>query len=64
MTRTILAALLLASTVATPALAKDRRPPAEPRAKNVILFIGHGMGISTIKAARTYDGPKRGGTGE
>ncbi|MBU7580128.1 MAG: alkaline phosphatase [Porphyrobacter sp.] len=66
MTRTILAALLLASTAATPALAKDRRakPPEEPRAKNVILFIGDGMGISTITAARIYDGQKRGETGE
>ncbi len=68
MTRTILAALLLASTAATPALAKDRSPPAErvekSRAKNVILFIGDGMGISTITAARIYEGQKRGETGE
>ncbi len=66
MTRTILAALLLASTASTPAIAKDRHraPPAEPKAKNVILFIGDGMGISTITAARIYDGQKRGETGE
>ncbi len=66
MTRTILAALLLASTAATPAIARDkhRAPPAEPKAKNVILFIGDGMGISTITAARIYDGQKRGETGE
>lgn len=64
MTRTILAALLLASSAATPALAKDRRPPAEPKAKNVILFIGDGMGISTITAARIYEAQKRGETGE
>jgi alkaline phosphatase len=66
MTRTLIAALLLASTAATPALAKERRarPPEEPRAKNVILFIGDGMGISTITAARIYDGQKRGETGE
>lgn len=66
MTRTLFAALLLAATVATPALAKERRakPPEEPRAKNVILFIGDGMGISTITAARIYDGQKRGQTGE
>ncbi|MBA4766978.1 MAG: alkaline phosphatase [Porphyrobacter sp.] len=66
MTRTLLAALLLASAAATPALAKDRRakPPEEPRAKNVILFIGDGMGIATITAARIYDGQKRGETGE
>jgi len=62
MTRTILAALLL-SSVAMPALAEDA-PAPEPRAKNVILFIGDGMGISTITAARIYDGQKRGETGE
>ncbi|AUX68663.1 alkaline phosphatase [Porphyrobacter sp. HT-58-2] len=61
MTRTIVAALLL-SSVAMPALAEDA--PTEPRAKNVILFIGDGMGISTITAARIYDGQKRGETGE
>ncbi len=36
----------------------------EPRAKNVILFIGDGMGISTITAARIYAGQQRGQTGE
>lgn len=61
MTRTIIAALLL-STAASPALAEDA--PKEPRAKNVILFIGDGMGIATITAARIYDGQKRGETGE
>lgn len=61
MTRTILAALLL-TTAATPAFAEDA--PAEPRAKNVILFIGDGMGISTITAARIYEAQKRGETGE
>ncbi len=35
-----------------------------PRAKNVILFIGDGMGISTITAARIYEGQKRGESGE
>nr|WP_298931556.1 alkaline phosphatase [uncultured Erythrobacter sp.] len=34
------------------------------KAKNVILFIGDGMGISTITAARIYEGQKRGETGE
>ncbi len=48
----------------------DARPaalaqPAAPRkAKNVILFIGDGMGISTITAARIYEAQKRGETGE
>lgn len=61
MTRTLLAALLL-SSAAAPALAEDA--PAEPKAKNVILFIGDGMGIATITAARIYEGQKRGETGE
>ena len=42
-------------------------PPAEPqaaRAKNVILFIGDGMGVSTVTAMRIYDGQSRGATGE
>lgn len=33
-------------------------------AKNVILFIGDGMGISTVTAARIYDGQSRGEAGE
>lgn len=36
----------------------------EGRAKNVILFIGDGMGISTITAARIYAGQKLGMSGE
>lgn len=47
---------------AAPAPAKA--PAAPGKAKNVILFIGDGMGISTITAARIYDGQKRGETGE
>lgn len=31
---------------------------------NVILFIGDGMGVSTVTAARIYDGQSRGETGE
>lgn len=34
------------------------------KAKNVILFIGDGMGLSTVTAARIYDGQSRGETGE
>lgn len=63
MTRALLAALLLTSA-AVPAFAEDTPETAEPKAKNVILFIGDGMGISTITAARIYDGQKRGETGE
>lgn len=38
--------------------------PIDKRAKNVILFIGDGMGISTITASRIYDGQQKGGHGE
>ncbi len=34
------------------------------KAKNVILFIGDGMNISTITAARILQGQQQGGTGE
>jgi alkaline phosphatase len=35
-----------------------------PRAKNVILFVGDGMGIATVTAARILEGQLRGETGE
>lgn len=38
--------------------------PNTGRAKNVILFVGDGMGISTITAARILEGQMRGRTGE
>lgn len=61
------AALLLSACTTT--MADDRplaaAPAAEaPRARNVILFIGDGMGVSTVTAARIYAGQKLGGTGE
>jgi len=34
------------------------------RAKNVILFVGDGMGVSTLTAARILEGQKRGAPGE
>lgn len=34
------------------------------RAKNVILFVGDGMGVSTVTAARILDGQRKGRTGE
>ncbi len=42
----------------------DSNASAAPTAKNVILFIGDGMGISTVTAARIYAGQKRGEPGE
>jgi len=38
--------------------------PVKKPAKNVILFIGDGMGVSTITASRIYDGQQKGGHGE
>jgi len=34
------------------------------RAKNIILFVGDGMGVSTVTAARIYDGQLKGKMGE
>ena len=39
-------------------------PPVNTKAKNIILFLGDGMGISTQTAARIYAGQKRGEPGE
>lgn len=39
-------------------------PRSGQHARNVILFIGDGMGISTITAARILEGQRRGETGE
>lgn len=41
-----------------------QRKPIEAPAKNIILFVGDGMGISTVTAARIFDGQLRGETGE
>jgi alkaline phosphatase len=38
--------------------------PNNRRAKNVILFVGDGMGVSTVTAARILDGQMKGATGE
>ncbi|MEO0419959.1 MAG: alkaline phosphatase [Pseudomonadota bacterium] len=53
-------------TYAAPRQAPPPPAPVEApaKAKNVILFIGDGMGISTITAARIYEGQKRGRPGE
>jgi alkaline phosphatase len=40
------------------------RMPSEPRARNVILFLGDGMGMPTITAARIRAGQLAGGSGE
>ncbi len=44
--------------------ASEQLKPNNNRAKNVILFVGDGMGISTITAARIFEGQRRGVDGE
>jgi alkaline phosphatase len=44
--------------------ANARIQPNKRRAKNVILFLGDGMGVSTITAARILDGQMHGMKGE
>jgi alkaline phosphatase len=68
---TLIAALALPLAACGAAYAKDEvasTPAAssaqQGKAKNVILFIGDGMGISTVTAARIYAGQKLGQTGE
>ncbi|MCX7036366.1 MAG: alkaline phosphatase [Proteobacteria bacterium] len=41
-----------------------QQPGSRPHARNVILFVGDGMGISTITAARILEGQLKGGMGE
>ncbi len=41
-----------------------QKPKFNSKAKNVILFIGDGMGVSTITAARILEGQLRGESGE
>jgi alkaline phosphatase len=44
--------------------ANEREPRHRSRAKNVILFVGDGMGISTVTAARILAGQLGGASGE
>ena len=43
---------------------RQTRTSPRRRAQNVILFVGDGMDINTVTAARIYDGQSRGETGE
>jgi len=38
--------------------------PIKKKAKNVILFVGDGMGVTTLTAARILEGQMRGTSGE
>jgi alkaline phosphatase len=76
--RTVLALLFLASPVLAEGEAQDpwfasgraaverarERAPEAGTAKNAILFVGDGMGVSTITAARILEGQRRGERGE
>ena len=42
----------------------EARKPNNGQAKNVILFVADGMGISTVTAARIFEGQMRGEAGE
>lgn len=48
----------------TPAPQAQTALPVAPAAKNVILFIGDGMGVSTVTAIRILDGQQKGMPGE
>jgi alkaline phosphatase len=63
--------LLVSSCTSTVPVQDDQAEPAiapntgsAPAAKNVILFIGDGMGISTVTAMRILDGQSKGLQGE
>ena len=57
------AVLLAGCTQAAPVSAEQPAARVE-LAKNVILFVGDGMGVSTVTAARILDGQQRGESGE
>lgn len=52
------------SAVTSAASNASAEAQTKAKAKNVILFIGDGMGVSTVTAARIYEGQKRGEKGE
>ncbi len=53
--------LFLAACAATE---REGERGAEPPPRNVILFLGDGMGVSTVTAARILAGQQKGGLGE
>lgn len=59
-------ALIISACAPTKSTTQSETPEsaANDRAKNVIIFIGDGMGISTITAARIFDGQSQGKKGE
>jgi alkaline phosphatase len=51
-------------TPEVPKLPNVAAVPEVPKARNVILFVGDGMGVATVTAARILEGQLRGQTGE
>lgn len=62
----VLICLLLSACTSTTQHREVAQPEAKlsPQAKNVILFIGDGMGVSTVTAIRILDGQQKGMQGE
>ncbi len=58
------AALVWASACGTGLRSGDATGSGSARARNVVLFIGDGMGVSTVTAARILEGQLRGESGE
>ena len=56
--------ILIAASLLVAACSKPGAEAEPPRAQNVILFIGDGMGVSTVTAARIFDGQSKGLSGE
>ena len=58
--------ILIAALLAVAGCSRPAPPPqsAPIFAKNVILFIGDGMGVTTVTAARIFDGQSKGLAGE
>jgi alkaline phosphatase len=62
-----LVAVLLCGFILYACATDKRSSPTDAHvthARNVILFVGDGMGIATVTAARILDGQQRGGSGE
>lgn len=60
----LLAVLSLIAGCASDRTKQHPQPQTHQQARNIILFIGDGMGVSTVTAARILDGQLRGESGE
>jgi alkaline phosphatase len=64
LTRITAAAVCLGLLAITGCGGEAREAAAPAHARNVILFIGDGMGVATVSAARIFDGQSKGMRGE